>query len=215
MLLVAFLFSIGSVASMGTEVDPSSTNNPAVEKNGWFGSAVTNDRDESTYIEEFSHQTVIDLYSDVFFNEKNQAANVFLKEDTIKLVKDEDSTNVRDYKLTATMLDNVRLTDGDSVVIMAFVETEDTYSLLTIPKNLSTPWLRWFKFRLPYTGKDKPNHVRVVAFLKSQWKALKPGENLEITDLLEIIESENPGFNLKASLKNSRDTIKQVENILQ
>jgi len=210
--LVVLLFTAGAVVSMADD-DRVSVRSLAAEKAGW--SSAANQIEEDLYIEEYSHQVVIDQYADVFFDEKSQAAGVFLKEDGTKLVKDEDSSNPQDYKLTATMLSTVKLAEGDSVVIMAYVETDGKYDRLTVPKNLSTPWLRWYKIRLPHTGKDKPNYVRVIAFQKSQWQTLKLGLNLEITDLLVVIENENTGFNFKSSLKNSRDTIKQVENILQ
>lgn len=208
-LLVGVLFTACAVVSMADD-DPVSIKNLAAEKNGWFGIPVTNNTGDGLYIEEYSDQAVIDRYSEVFFDEEKQAGGVYLEEGETKLVKDEESSNVQDYKLTATKLDTVKLAEGDSIVVMAFVKTEDSYELLTIPKNLSAPWFRWYKFRLPHTGKDKPNHVRVIAFLKSQWKTLELGVNLEITDLMEIIEKEDTGFNFKNSLKNSIDTIKQM-----
>jgi len=208
-LLVMVLLTAGTVFSMAD--DPV---NPSDNKSGWSDMPVTNNTDEGLYIDEYSSETVIDQYSGVFFDEESQAGGVYLAEGEIKLVKDEDSTNIQDYKLTATMMDTVELSDGDSIIVMIFVKTEDTYKLLTIPKNLTSTWLRWYKIRLPYTGKDNPNHVRVVAFQKSQWKSLELGVNLEVTDLSEIIENGNKNFNFRGSLKNCNDTIKQVGNIL-
>jgi hypothetical protein len=213
-LLVAVLFAAGAVVSMADD-DLASVKNLADEKTGWSGIPVTNNSGAAMYIDEFSHQAVIDKYSEVIFDRQSQAGGIYFKEDKTKLVKDEESSNIQDYKLTATLLDSVKLTDGDSIVIMVFVETDDNYTLLTVPKHLYTPWLRWYKFRLPHTGKDKPNNVRMVAFQKSQWKSLELGVNLEITDRTEIIENENPDFDFKGSLKNSRETIKQVEIVLQ
>jgi hypothetical protein len=66
---------------------------------------------------------------------------------------------------------------------------------------------------LPFSGKENPNLIRVVAFLKSEWQSLELGENLEITNFEIIIEEES--FIFKDSLKSSWDIIKSVENILQ
>ncbi|MBP7175981.1 MAG: hypothetical protein KBA53_07160 [Thermoclostridium sp.] len=213
-LLVVFMLAAGAVVSMADD-DPILVKNFIADKNGLSGLPAPKSSSEAMYIEEYSHQAVIDQYSDIFFSETELAGGVYLKEESINLVKDVDSSNIQDYKLTVTLLDTVKLAEGDSIVVMAFVKKEDTYTQLTIPRYLSTPWSRFYKFRLPYTGKDNPNHVRVVAFLKSQWKSLELGVNLEITDRSEIIVAETPGFNLKNSLINSWDTIRRVESILK
>jgi hypothetical protein len=207
-LLVGILFTVGSVVSMADD-DTVQTNDKNQE------SVIPAAAVEGLYIDGYSNQAVIDKYAEIFFDENNQASGVYLVEGETRLVKDEDSDSIQDYKLTATMLDTVRLANGDSIVIMAFVKTDGTYQLLTTPKNLSWTWLRWYKVSLPHTGKDNPNHVRVIAFLRSQWESLQLGVNLEITDLLEIIENDDRGFDFLRSLKNCTDTIRQVGNILQ
>lgn len=208
-LLVGILFTAGAVVSMADD-DPVSVN----VNNEKSGTPAVTGADEGLYIDGYSNQTVIDKYADVFFDEESQAGGVYLVEGETKLVKDEDSDNIQDYKLTATMLDTVKLSDGDSIVIMAFVKTDGKYKLLTVPKNLSTPWLRWYKIRLPHTGKDNPNHVRVIAFQRSKWESLQLGVNLEIIDLTEVIGNEKKDFNFLNTLKNCNDTIKRVGNIL-
>lgn len=208
-LLVGILFTAGAVVSMADDA-PVSVN----VNNEKSGTPAVTGADEGLYIDGYSNQTVIDKYADVFFDEESQAGGVYLVEGETKLVKDEDSDNIQDYKLTATMLDTVKLSDGDSIVIMAFVKTDGKYKLLTVPKNLSTPWLRWYKIRLPHTGKDNPNHVRVIAFQRSKWESLQLGVNLEIIDLTEVIGNEKKDFNFLNTLKNCNDTIKRVGNIL-
>lgn len=208
-LLVGILFTAGAVVSMADDdLVPANINN------GKSGTPAAVGADEGLYIDGYSNQTVIEKYADVFFAEESQAGGIYLVEGETKLVKDEDSNSIQDYKLTATMLDTVKLDDGDAIVIMAFVKTDEKYELLTTPKNLTSPWLRWYKIKLPHTGKDNPNHVRVIAFQKSKWESLQLGVNLEIIDLTEVIENNKKDFNFLDTLKNCNDTIKRVGNIL-
>ncbi len=214
-LLVAFMFAAGAVVSMADD-DPASIKNFMAEKKGGSDSPALNSSGAAQYIEEYSHQAVIDQYSDIFFSEEGLAGDVYMNEEDIKLVKDVDSTNIQDYILSLTLMDTVKPTEEDPIVVMFFVKKEGTYTQLSFPRYLYKRWSRFYNIRLPYTGKDNPNHVRVVAFLKSQWKSLELGVNLEITDRSEtIVVAENPDFNLKSSLINSWDTIKRVESILK
>lgn len=213
-LVVVILFTASAVVAMADD-DLASLSGLTADITGLSGIPAANNTDAAMYIEEYSHQTVIDKYSEVFFDEKSNAGGVYLKEDKTIILKDTDSTNVQDYILTATLMDTVKLADGDSIVVMAFVKTNDTYTLLRTPKQMYTDWLSWYTFKLPFTGKDKPNNVRIIAFLKSDWQSLELGTNLEIIDQTVIIENVNPGFDFKGTLKNSRETIKQVEIVLQ
>lgn len=211
LLLLVILMAAGAVISMADD-DTASLRDLAVENTGnQLSVPVSDNADEPGYIEGYSHQTVIDKYRTLFIDKENQTDGVYLKD--IQVLKDEESSNIQNYTLWATLLDGAQLDDGDSIVVMAFVETEDTYELLGTPKQIFARFMSPYKFKLPFVGKENPNNIRVVAFPKSAFNSLELGVNLEITDRVVVIETES--FNLKSSLRNSFDTIKQVENILQ
>lgn len=210
-LLVVVLLAAGAVVSMADD-DLVSFSLTDGNTGSWSDAPVMDITDEDMYIEEYSHEAVINKYRALFLDKSNQMAGIYLKE--VCITKDKESSNAQDYILSATLLDDVKLGSRDSIVVMAFVETNGTFELLGAPKQIYKDLLRWYKFRLPNIGKENPNNIRVVAFLKSDYNFLELGVNLEITDHEEyVIEDES--FDVKSSLKNSMDTIKLLEFILQ
>lgn len=210
-LLVVVLLAAGAVVSMAGE-DQGSFNLSGINTGSWFDSPVLDITNEDMYIEEYSHEVVINKYSELFFDKDNQIAEVYLRE--VSFVKDTDSSNIQDYTLNARLLEEVKLESRDSIVVMAFVEKNGTYELLGAPKEGFKNCMGWYKLRFPNIGKENPNNIRVVAFLKSAYNSLELGVNLEITDYEEYVTGDE-GFNVKSTLRNSIDIIKQVEFILQ
>lgn len=210
-LLVVFLFAAGAVVSMADE-DPAAIKGVVAEITGTSIAAVSNKTDNTIYIDAFSSD-VIERYGDLFFNRNSVKGNVYFIDSQIKIEKDKESADPQDYMLCATLVEDVKLVKGDCLVVMAFIKTDDGYSLLRTPKYMYSDLLGWYEFRLPNTGKENPNRIRLIVYLKSAHEDLELGKNLQITDHEVVIELGNKGFK-KSSLMNTFETIKQVESKL-
>lgn len=210
-LLVVILLVAGAVVSMADD-DMATVKNLMAEKTGLSGSSVSNSTGMTTYIDDFSYEAVIEQYKDVFFDKDNIHEGVYIKE--INALNDQKSTNPQDYILGGSLVEDVIIPKGDCLVLMVFAETEDGYSLIATPKYIYSDLLSMYKFRMPDTGKEKPDRIRIIAFMRSDYENLELGKNLEITDHVIIVETVNKGFNIRNSLKNTTETLKQVESIL-
>jgi hypothetical protein len=205
------MMAAGSVVAMADEESAPLMNMIAETNENMQNIVMFDEAVQGEYIEEYSHQAVFNKYQDLFQDREIQMEGVYLK--NICINKSKESYNNQDYTLSAMLLDEVVLENGESIVVMAFVQTDDSCELLGTPKQMFAKLMKPYNFRLPFSGKENPNLIRVVAFLKSEWQSLELGENLEITNFEIIIEEES--FIFKDSLKSSWDIIKSVENILQ
>lgn len=166
--------------------------------------------EEDQSSEEYPYQDIIDKYGSLILDKNNVAEGVLLKEITIH--KNKSGTNTQDFSLSATVNDEVQLADGDFIIVMVFVEVDESYKFMGTPLKVKKDLMRPYKIQLPITDDEQTYNIRVVAFLNSGCDFLKLGENLEISDIVYTLSQEN--FNVKNSLKNSWDLIEQIKNIL-
>lgn len=209
-MLIFILMAAGAVVSMAGGDDQAAMEDLSPERSIDDLNASGSDIfDEDGYVNESFCEAVINQYASVFMDKDSQAEGVCIS--NIKIQKDEKSDSKFDYLMWATVGADIQPGNGDPVIIMAFIGTEEGYELLETPQA----FMKYiaYKLKLPFEGQDKPNNVRIVAFPVSAADSLVLGENLEVTDYIIIIEKSS--FYFRGSLKNSRDTIKQVEDILQ
>ena len=173
LLLVLVLMAIGTLVAMA---DGDET---AVKTVTGMAAPVVNTAEEGQYIEKYTHEAVLEKYGSLFFDQESQSSCVLIKEYIVK--RNVLSDNNQDYLLSGELANGITLKNGDSVVVMVFVKNDDTYELLGTPKEAVTNYLRLYRLRLPFVGGDKPNHIRVVAFLKSGYKELALDKNVQIT----------------------------------
>lgn len=197
LLLVLALMVIGTLVSMADEDET------AVKTVTGLSAPVVNTVEEGQYIEKYTHEAVLEKYGSLFFDEESQSSCVLIKEYIVK--KNVLSDNIQDRVFSGELADDITLKNGDSVVVMVFVKNGDTYELLGTPKEAVTNYLRLYRLRLPFVGEDKPNHIRVVAFLKSRYKELALDKNVQITDMDITIQKQ--GYNIKDSLMNTLETL--------
>ena len=210
-LLVVILLVAGAVVSMADD-DLAAIKSLMADKTGLSGDAVSNSTGTTTHMNGFPYEEVIEKYKDVFFNKDSVHEGLYIKE--INTLNDQKSTNPQDYLLGGTLIEDVKIPKGDCLVLMVFAETEDGYSMAATPKYIYSDLLSLHRFRMPNTGKNNPDHIRIIVFMRTEHENLELGKNLEITDHVITVEMVNKGFNVKNSLKNTTETLKQVESIL-
>ncbi len=197
LLLVLVLMVIGTLVSMADEDET------AAKTVTGLSAPVVNTVGEGQYIEKYTHEAVLEKYGSLFFDEESQSSCVLIKDYIVK--KNALSDNIQDHVLSGELAGGITLKNGDSVVVMVFVKNGDTYELLGTPKEAVTNYLRLYRLRLPFVGEDKPNHIRVVAFLKNEYKQLALDKNVQITDMDIVIQKQ--GYNIKDSLMNTLETL--------
>lgn len=216
-IMVFLLMIAASVVSMAIDDDFAAVKNVSAEKTGnWMNSNVIDysdidanamdNIDEAIISQEYSHEYVIQEYESSLFDKSNQFEGVYMEH--IDILKQNTSADDRDYVLTATLKDEVEL-DGDAVVIMVFVEKDGTYELLREPAEINNKMFGGYLLTMPYTGNDKPNHIRVVAFLKNSYQVLEPGVNVEIVD--QVIEVRGKDNDIKSTLLSRDQTYNNVK----
>lgn len=197
LLLVLLLMAIGTVVSMADEDEA------GAKIVAGMAVPVANTAVEEQYIDKYTHEAVIEKYQSMFFNEESQSSCVLIKQYVVK--KNDLSNNIQDYLVSGELASDVTLKNGDSVVVMVFAENNGTYELLGTPKEAVTNYLRLYRLRLPFVGEDKPNHIRIVAFLKSEYKDLSLDKNVQITDMKIVVQKQ--GYNIRDSLLNTLETL--------
>lgn len=211
-ILLVFSFVIaGALVSMATEDEDSSINNEGIDNTAVNSVVpVVEAIDVEQQEEEYSHEAVIEIYSSLFFDADSETENTLIKD--IEINKDNNkSDNKKAYALSASLADEVQLEDGDTIVVMAFVKNGDSFELLGEPKECNVWCLERITFELPFTGKENPNLIRVLAFPKKSYSELSIN-NIQIYDEEVIIEEK--GFIFKDSLKPWQDAFEQLKIII-
>ena len=147
-MLVLCLMAFSTVVSMAINDDAVISENRSLEKAvGGSSLPFVNAATDEQYIEVYSHEAVIDEFGSLFFDKDSISDTLLLKDITVK--RDYYSDNIQNYFLSATLADDVTLKDGNSIVVMVFVETDDTFELLGTPGEVFTKFQRMYKSAFP------------------------------------------------------------------
>ena len=201
MLMLVFIIA-GAVVSLATEDEEPVISSISVENvnPGFYVMTGVYEEEE----EEYSHEAVIEMYSSLFFDPENETEIEYIKEKDIKIVEDGSTKDdIQDYDLYVTLSDTVYLEKGNTVVVMVFVQENDTYELLGSAEF--NAWCMKIKLNLPNVGSNNPNYIRVIAFPKDSYKELTL-DNVQMFDTEVIIV--NQLFDFMRTLKTTQDIFK-------
>jgi len=154
--------------------------------------------------DEYSDKTVIEMYSSLFFDAESKTDAEYIKDIVIEeysATKDD----IHDYYIYATPSENAQLEKGNTIVVMVFIQSGDGYKLLSKPVEFKKAFTRHISISLPNVGNDNPNCIRIIAFLKDDYKELSL-DNIQIYDTeITIVEQS---FDFIGTLKTSQDIFK-------
>ncbi len=221
-LLIFILMIAGAVVSMATGDDMDMSDNLPTENSNtaemildydalqdFFPSEETDVLEiepEDFQTEEYSTEYVLEKYQSLFFEDEIQSESELV---SIKINQNSDgNSSIQDYIVAGTVTETIELAMDDSMMLMIFIEKDDTFEFLAYPEEGSA--LIKSKVKLPFTGKDNPNRIRFIAFPKKSYDQLELDKNLQITDMEIIITT--PFERLKEKLLNTEDSLKYLEN---
>ncbi len=222
-LLVFGLLACGTVVSMAT-IDDVINFNGALSDSTLTGATITGiNSGHEQYIEEtlqedvlqeeaYTYEKMIEEYDSLFFDKYIETENVYIKDIVIKQ-QDLRGASIQDYEISVTLDDSVVLKDGDSIIIMAFVENGDKYELLGAPSKVVIKYPKPYRFELPFVGDKQPNKIRIVVFPKSSYDNVTLEKNLQIEDREVIIPDPKKNFSIRGSLINSIECLNIIKKL--
>lgn len=209
-VLMVFSFMIaGAVVSMAGEDDE--LLNTRKSANGAVPEIVEL---KETGEEKYSHESVIEKYSSLFFDKESKTDVKYIKD--IK-IEDISSTknDIQDYSFSAALAENNKVEPGNVFVLMFFIKDGDAYKLLCDPREIDPAdcnmrLIELITLYLPNVGKNNPNEIRLIVFPKNKYKELSL-DNIQIYDTTIFIVKQ---FNVKKTLKPLDDVLKSYMDIL-
>ena len=153
--------------------------------------------------EGYSDEAVIEKYSSLFFDTEDETE--------IELIRDIVVNEFHNYALSAIIAEGVQIDEGDNIVVMAFVQKDDSFELIASEEvNRLYMCLEPVELNLPHVGKDNPNYVRIIAFRKNSY------DNLSLANIqihCKTIVIDNKKFDFESTIhKGPLDTIKHVNS---
>ncbi|HZK25940.1 MAG TPA: hypothetical protein VFD00_00160 [Thermoclostridium sp.] len=206
-LLVSSLMILGSLVCMAYgDDDINEGSYMATRLNDFvdFAPSAVNVENDAPQEEEYSDEAVIEQYSSLFFETEDETEVEFITD--IQDCVDKESQKCTFY---ATISENIQIDEGDNIVVMAFVQKDDSYELLASGEfEITIKYLRPIELNLPNTGKDNPNYVRIIVFPKNSYDNLSL-DNVQIYCKTKVID--NKKFDFESTLFNGpMDIIKHV-----
>jgi len=218
MLLVLGLIAGGAVVSMATG-DGVINLNGALADTTPDGTLVPGiNIGDMQYIEEdlqeeaYTYEKMIEEYDSLFFDKNIQTEDIYIKDIVIKKC-DTRKDSIQYYELLVTLDDSVTLENGDSIVVMAFVEKDGGYELLGTPMNVFIKYPKPYKFELPFVGEDQPNCIRIIAFPKSSYDKFTLEDNLQIEHKVVTIPEPKQNFSIRGSLINTQEVFNIIKRL--
>lgn len=154
--------------------------------------------------EEYTHETVLEMYSSLFFDTDNKTDVEYVKD----IVIEENSAtknDIKDYYIYGTPSENAQLDKGNTIVVMVFIQEDGKFEQLSNPVEFNKAFTKHISISLPNVGNDNPNFIRIIAFLKNNYKDLSL-DNVQIYDTkITIVEQS---FDFIGTLKTSQDILK-------
>lgn len=154
--------------------------------------------------DEFSYESVIEMYSSLFFDAENKTDVDYIKDIVIEKYS-ASKEDIHDYYVYATPSENAQLEKGNTIVVMVFIQSGDGFELLSDPVEFNKAFTKHISISLPNVGNDNPNCIRIIAFLKNDYKELRL-DNIQIYDTEIIIVEQS--FDFHGSLKSTQDILK-------
>lgn len=210
MLLILGLLAVGAVASMAT-VGGVFNFSGAMADATLTGVTIPGIHiedeqhiEEASQEEAYTYEKMIEEYDSLFFDKYIETKNVYVKDIVIKQ-QDTRNASAQDYELSVTLDDSVVLENGDSIIIMAFVEKDGVFELLVAPNSVVIKYPKPYRFALPFVGERHPNRIRIIGFPKSSYDDITLENNLQIEDREVVIPEPKQNFSIRNSLINSKE----------